>query len=280
MENNQIAVIESTTQPMQWTPQQIETIKKTVAVGANNDELNMFLSIAGTYNLNPFLKEIWCIKMGGKAGITTSRDGYLKIANRDSHYRGMVSDVVYSNDKFMKTKDGVEHSYTAERGRIIGAYACVYRDDRDYPAYFFAPMSDYDKKDGTWKTYPHAMIQKVAESMALKRAFSISGLVTEEEIGTSQEQRARPQEQQQPASDTLSSKERDIQLAQIYQRYMAVCGNQKNHAINAMKAVTGKEHSADFTNDDLKALFADVIRREDEQMRQEMNAEAEFDAEG
>ena len=34
-----------------------------------------------------------------------------------------------------------------------------------------------------WRQYPHTMILKVAESMALKRAFSISGLVTDDELG-------------------------------------------------------------------------------------------------
>ena len=120
MENRELATINTTPK---WDARQIETIKKTVAVGASNEELQMFLSLAGTYNLNPFLKEIWCIKMGGRAIITTSRDGYLRIANRDPHFRGLVSDAVYSSDKFAKTKDGVDHSYSSgDRGQIIGAY--------------------------------------------------------------------------------------------------------------------------------------------------------------
>ena len=44
-------------------------------------------------------------------------------------------------------------------------------------------MKDYDRGAGVWQQFPHAMIVKVAEAMALKRAFSISGLVTQEEIG-------------------------------------------------------------------------------------------------
>ena len=35
----------------------IETIKSTVAKGATDEELYMFLSIANQYDLNPFLKE-------------------------------------------------------------------------------------------------------------------------------------------------------------------------------------------------------------------------------
>lgn len=267
-------------QGKKWSKEQIQLIKNTVAKDATDDELAMFLSIASSTGLNPFLKEVWCIKMGSRAVITTSRDGYLKIANNNEHYKGMDSDVVYSNDKFMKTKNGVEHSYTANRGQIVGAYACVYRDDRDYPAYFFAPFSNY-KKGGTWNEYPHAMIQKVAESMALKRAFSISGLVTEEEIGSEQDrkiQQVQTQENKQKAAETpqnYSSNERKIQLSQLYHRYLAVCGNQKDHVFNAMKKITGKDNSADYTHEDIKALFDDVIRREDEKMKQEIAARIE-----
>ena len=270
--NKQIAVQNNEGNEKNLTPQQLNTIKNTVAIGANDDELMMFLTLSAKYDLDPFAKEIWCIKMKDKALIMTSRDGYLKIANRNPHYRGMISDAIYSNDKFMKSKNGVEHSYTANRGQIIGAYACVYRDDRDVPAYFFAPFRDYYKRGGTWDTYPHAMIVKVAESMALKRAFSISGLVTEEEMSIEQQQQQeqRPQQPQQNTTKNTAQDERKTQIRQLWNRYLAVCDNQREHAQNAMTKVTGKEKSEDYTNEDIKALFADIIRREDEKMNAEL----------
>ena len=273
MGNKELAI---TTTETSWNTRQIETIKKTVAIGASDEELNMFLSLARTYDLNPFLKEIWCIKMGGRAIITTSRDGYLRIANRDQHFRGLVSDAVYANDKFAKTKDGVEHSYSSgDRGQIVGAYALVYRDDRNYPTYFFAPFRDYYKRGDTWDKYPHAMIIKVAEAMALKRAFAISGLTTQEEIGTETGTgvKAEPVQKAQAIQVQAASefdREREIQLQQLYQRYLAICGGNKDNAINAMKKITGKDKSADFTQEDIRNLFDDVIKREDEQMNAEI----------
>ncbi|MBQ3458163.1 MAG: recombinase RecT, partial [Synergistaceae bacterium] len=224
-----------------------------------------------------FLKEIWCIKMGGRVVITTSRDGYLRIANRGQHFRGLVSDAVYAKDKFAKTKDGVDHSYSSgDRGQIVGAYALVYRDDRNYPTYFFAPFRDYYKRGDIWDKYPHAMIIKVAEAMALKRAFAISGLTTQEEIGTDvKAESAQAQVQAQVQAD----REREIQLNQLYQRYLAVCGGVKAHVINAMKKITGKDKSADFTQEDIKALFDDVIRREDEKMNTEIGFTTQTTAE-
>lgn len=43
MENRELATI--STAP-KWDARQVETIKKTVAVGASNEELDMFLSLA------------------------------------------------------------------------------------------------------------------------------------------------------------------------------------------------------------------------------------------
>jgi phage recombination protein Bet len=168
-----------------WNEEQVALVKRTVAKDATNDELKMFMHLSGKYNLDPFAKEIWFLKMGGTPTITTSRDGYLKIANEHPAFDGLASDVVYAKDSFSKTPDGVSHTYgVGDRGAILGAYALIFRKDRKFPIYVFAPMKDYQKPSNIWKTYPHAMILKVAEAMALKRAFSLSGLVTVEELGT------------------------------------------------------------------------------------------------
>lgn len=168
-----------------WNEEQVALIKRTVAKDATNDELKMFMHLSGKYNLDPFAKEIWFLKMGGTPTITTSRDGYLKIANEHPQFDGLASDVVYAKDSFSKTPDGVNHTYgVGDRGAILGAYALIYRKDRRFPIYVYAPLKDYNKPSNIWKTYPHAMILKVAEAMALKRAFSLSGLVTTEELGT------------------------------------------------------------------------------------------------
>lgn len=256
----EITITQQTHEPHKWTDEEINTIKNTVAKDATDEELKMFLSLASAHGLNPFQHEIWFVKMGDKNVIITARDGYLKIAQNSPHFLGLESDVVYAGDKFLKDKDGIHHSYTlSNRGAIIGAYAMVYRDDRTVPAYFFAPFSNYNRRGGVWLTYPHAMIIKVAESMALKRAFAINGLVTQEEIGYDGNKQILSAAQQA----NFKQRERNTQLRQLWSRYQEVCGN-PIHARNAMKKVTGKDASKDYTDDDIHALFEDVIRREDE----------------
>jgi len=169
-----------------FTPEQIDVIKRTVAKGATDDELAMFLSLASRYQLDPFAKEIWFVKHGDRSMIMTSRDGYLSIARRNPDYMGLLSGVVREGDEFefepTNTERPVRHRFGQERGKILGAWAVCYHRNR-VPAIAWAEFEEYNRKADSWEKYPSAMIQKVAEVMVLKRQFGISGLVTKEEMG-------------------------------------------------------------------------------------------------
>ncbi|SCM82385.1 Recombinational DNA repair protein RecT [uncultured Sporomusa sp.] len=193
------------------TPAQVELVKKTVAKGATDDELQMFLHLANKYNLDPFAKEIWFIKrvkkVQGKDGkwdyprlangdvdyseadapvIMTSRDGYLKIAQNSPEYEGLIGFPVREGDTFDidAEKYTVTHKFGTKRGKIIGAWAKCDRAGFK-PQIAFVDFEEYnDDKSTTWKKYPSAMIQKVAETFVLKRQFSVSGLVSQEEMNS------------------------------------------------------------------------------------------------
>ena len=274
------------TQAIQWSSDEVTTIRNTVAKGASDNELKMFLHLSQTYGLDPFAKEIWFIKAGGQPVIMTGRDGYLKIANNRKEYEGIVSDVVYEGDSFQRTVDGVSHTYSAsKRGGILGAYALVYRQGIRFPAYVFAPFRDYNKGNNVWRQYPHAMILKVAESMALKRAFSLSGLVTREEWDAGEcnpqvpprpietieaevventpaspsrtaQGEAAPQEKGNP-TPTLAERKKAL-----YDAYLAVCDGVPQHAQNAMLKITEGRPSKEWTETDLKRLAVDLYRRQ------------------
>ncbi len=64
----------------------------------------------------------------------------------------------------------------------MGAWARVHRTGR-VPTFFYAPFESYKRSNKVWSQYPDAMILKVAESMGLRKAFSITGLVPEDEVG-------------------------------------------------------------------------------------------------
>ena len=197
-----------TAQQFQYNQDQINTIRETVAKGATDTELKMFLHLCQKYNLDPFLKEIWFVKRakktkdkngnwdyrrlpdgnidytGAETMIMTSRDGYLRVAQDDINFNGIKSFTVKEGDVFEvdAQTDQIVHKFGLKRGRILGAWSAVYHKQRR-PVICFAEFSEYnDDKSTTWKKYPSAMIMKVAEVFALKRQFGISGLTTQEEL--------------------------------------------------------------------------------------------------
>lgn len=165
-----------------YTREQIDTIKNTVAKGATDSELQMFLHVAQTYGLDPFLKEIfYSDKMHT---IITSRDGYLKAAQRDPDFEGIQSMAVCENDDFEidVVAGTVKHVFgKGARGKVIGAWAICSRTGRK-PVVSYASYDEYNQNNSIWTKYRSAMCCKVAEVFALKRQFGISGLVTMEEI--------------------------------------------------------------------------------------------------
>jgi phage recombination protein Bet len=184
------------TQPARFAfdNEQLALMKRTVARGADNNAFLMFLELVGRYKLDPFAGQCYLAKMPGRDGeppqykTLVSRDGLLSIANRNDDYRGLEGDVIYETDTIARTKDGFVHLYAeiaaGERlkGKIVGAWARCYREDRQ-PTFFLAPFASYNRTIKVWKQYPDAMNLKCAESMVLRKQYSITGLVPEDEVG-------------------------------------------------------------------------------------------------
>ena len=146
----------------------VDTLKQTVCKGATDPQFRMFVEVCRATGLNPFLREIWFVP---SVGIMAGRDGYLAVANKHPQFDGMETRV---------TRD--------DENVPIKAVCTVWRKDRNHPIICEAYYSEYRRSSQVWSQYPSAMISKVAEVLALKRSFSINGVVTEEEIGTGEPQ--------------------------------------------------------------------------------------------
>lgn len=236
-----------------WSEEQINTIRNTVAKDANDYELKMFLELASKYKLDPFKKEIVLIQSKGKNSIYITRDGLLNIADRNPNFRGMDSDVVYEGDKFLKDENGVHHVCNFQvRGAPIGAYALVYRKDRDIPTYVFAPMKDYDRHRDAWDDKPHAMILKVAQAQALKIAFGFSSFDTPEENNvTSAEKKQAIIDTGKKYTEKASIK---TAVNDIWQKFLQVFDGDKQKAKEKIEFIIGVKPSSTWTGTDLLKL--------------------------
>jgi phage recombination protein Bet len=191
--------------------EQLALIKQTVARGADTPALLMFLELTARYKLDPFAGQVYLAKMPGRDGEPPSyktivaRDGLLVIANRYETFGGMEGDVIYASDIIARTPEGFVHTYAeveAEKRmkqEIIGAWCRVFREGR-VPTFFLAKHSSYKRGNKSWVNYPDAMILKVAESMALRKAFSITGLIPEDEVGARYDEQLGGVVEQEPVS--------------------------------------------------------------------------------
>jgi len=159
-------------QKSEYTPEQIRLIQDTVAQNSTHDELKLFLHNCKRLKLDPFAKQIHFVKYRGSPGtIIVGIDGFRLVASRT----GKLS--------------GIKRGALKEGGKLIGAWAEVYRTDWEHPAREEVPLVEYYKpgyngKKSMWDKMPETMIKKVAEVAALRMAFpaDLSGFYSHEEM--------------------------------------------------------------------------------------------------
>jgi len=160
----------------EYSDEQIRMYKRTLKCqDASNDEWSMLELMAGTYQLNPFLREIWLIP---GVGVMVGHAGFLLIAHRSGNFAGMETQS-YNADRTPFNGEGIP-AYATCKVWLKGSDHCVSKTV--YFSNFYKPA----KKEGAlsnWDKMPPFMIEKVAEVHALKRAFSITGIYCPEELG-------------------------------------------------------------------------------------------------
>ena len=177
---------------MMWEDnKKLEEIRKLFAPKLTDMEFQFFVGLGKASGLNPFTREIWCVKYqdNAPAQVFIGRDGYRKAAQAHSEYDYHQCDAVYSKDKFEVNNGDVRHSYSlTDRGELVGAYCIAKRHKSSRPIYVFAELKEYSTGKSLWNNQtgkPATMIKKVAESQCLRACFQdlLGGTYGEEEMG-------------------------------------------------------------------------------------------------
>lgn len=173
-----------------FTQEQRDLIKRTVAPDATNDELAMFLHVASKSGLDPLQRQIWFVKRSGRVTIQAGIDGLQARAAREPDYEGMLYGVVCAKDDFQfDATTGVVKAHTynpfADRGATMGAW-CIVRRKGLLPFTAMVRFSEYVQGGSPlWREKPAVMIEKVARSTALRRAYpeQFGGIYESAEMG-------------------------------------------------------------------------------------------------
>lgn len=179
---------------------QVELIKRTVAVGATDDELKLFLQICKGAKLNPFMRQahfvpFWDSKLGAeRRAIIIGIDGYRNIAEDTGKYAGN-DDATFKGEGFVEVdvwegkgntrkvtgKKKIKHpdEATVTVYKMVEGVRCAFSATARWSEYYPG-----GKKGGKWHDMPFLMLGKCAEALALRKAFPsrLGGTYTQEEM--------------------------------------------------------------------------------------------------
>jgi phage recombination protein Bet len=147
-----------------YTREQIDTIRNTVARGANDSQLALFLQVCKSRGLDPFSRQVHWTSQGIIVGI----DGLRAIADRTDRY-------VPGNTQLEFDDKGVVAAHVTVKKLVSGSWHEITES---------AYMVEYAGRSPIWNKMPRVMLSKCAEARALRRAFpaDMSGLYAQEEM--------------------------------------------------------------------------------------------------
>jgi phage recombination protein Bet len=156
--------------------EKVQLLKDMFFRDSTDTEFQIFVHACQRTGLDPFMRQIHPVKRGGKMTIQTGIDGFRLIAERTGRY-----------------SPGKEATFTCdEQGKLQSATAYIKKQTPDgswheisATAYWDEYVQVYNGKPSQfWAKMPRTMLAKVAETIALRKAFpaDLSGIYSNEEM--------------------------------------------------------------------------------------------------
>jgi phage recombination protein Bet len=166
-----------------WSEVQVAALRQLGLGNSSPADLAVFFHQAKQTGLDPFSRQIYMIERAGRPTIQASIDGLRITAQRSGEYAGQTAPMWCGDDGVWKD---VWLSKTAPTAARVG----VYRQGFVEPLYAVALLGSYmptmkdGKPMGLWAKMPDVMLSKVAEALALRKAFpnDLSGIYSSEEM--------------------------------------------------------------------------------------------------
>jgi phage recombination protein Bet len=141
------------------------TLKNTVFKGASDDECMALVIVANEYNLNPFRKEIYAFPAkGGGIVPVVGVDGWARMMNERPNF------------------DGIEFEMEFDEKQLpVACTSIIHLKDRSKPVRITEYYDECQRNTDNWKNMPRRMLRHRALCQGVRVAFSVGGVMDEDE---------------------------------------------------------------------------------------------------
>jgi len=124
-----------------------------------------FLLICNKYSLDPFRKEIYAFRQGGKVVPIVGIDGWCSVVNREEAYDGCEFENEFDDQK-----------------RLVSTTCRIYRKDRSHPTVVTEYVAECKRNTPAWNGMTARMNRHRSFIQSTRYAFGISGLMERDEF--------------------------------------------------------------------------------------------------